>query len=147
MDSPVRCSRFSLVIACKVPAVYLRQPVSRLLPPPSSPLRNRTFVLSICESGEALFFKKNGLFIYWRCEVLAAAWAFPSCYQKGELLEASGGYSGRGARLLTAAASLVAEHGLWGLWGSPPARDRPCIARRILNHWTTREAEHLVLLL
>ena len=72
-------------------------------------------------------------------------------------------------KLLLAVASLVAEHGLQGLWasvavapglwqtgsvvvalglvapqqvGSSQTRDRthvPCIGRQILNRWTTRE--------
>ena len=60
-------------------------------------------------------------------------------------------------RLLIEAASLVAEHGLWGvqaqqlwrtalvaLWHveSSQTRDRthaPCTGRQIPNHWTTRE--------
>ena len=61
-------------------------------------------------------------------------------------------------RLLTAGASLVAEHGPWVhtlqklaqqlrcTWhvGSSQIRARthvPCIARRILNHWITREVQ------
>ena len=64
--------------------------------------------------------------------------------------------------LLVTMASLVAEHGLQGssasvvvaaqglscpvAWGASWTRDQtgvPCIARQILNHWTTREAQHL----
>ena len=63
--------------------------------------------------------------------------------------------------LLTAVASLVAEQGLESMldqqsWctglitlrhvGSPQTRDRtraPCVGRRILNHWTTRESPKL----
>ena len=63
-----------------------------------------------------------------------------------------------GGKLLIAVASLVSEDGLLGAWaselwltglvapwyvGSSQTRDRvnvPCIARWILNHWTTRAA-------
>ena len=47
--------------------------------------------------------------------------------------------------LLVVVASLVAELSPWEV-GSFQTRDRttvPCIARWILNHWTTREAPNL----
>ena len=150
MDSPAGRSRFSLVILCKVPAVYMRQPVSRLLPPPSSPSGAvRSFSPSVYL--EKCFFKKKKQ----NKTVYLFTGGARSSPQRGRSLVATRrgatrserGLLGTRRRLLTAGASLAAEHGLWGLWGSPPARDRPCIARRILNHWTTREAEHLVLLL
>ena len=64
-----------------------------------------------------------------------------------------GGVSGCGARLQGEWASVVAARGLRRdpprHVGSSPTRDRtcvPCIARRILNHWTTREAPLTLLL-
>ena len=78
------------------------------------------------------------------------------CCAGYSLVVESWGYSSAVRGLLTAVASLVAEHGLQGAgfrsWcagfvalrrvGSPWTRDRtrvPCIGRQILNHWTTRE--------
>ena len=52
------------------------------------------------------FFKKFiYLFYFWLCCILAAAWAFSSCGERGLLFVAVHG-------LLIAVASLVAEHGL-----------------------------------
>ena len=46
-------------------------------------------------------------------------------------------------RHLIAVASLVAEHKLTALWHveSSWTRDRTSVIKRILNHWTTREAQ------
>ena len=96
-------------------------------------------------------------------------WAFVAA-RRLSLVVAGGGYSVAARRLLAALASLVAELriqvcGLQYLWlvglqvsaqqpwvkglaapwhvGSSSTRDQisvPCIARHILNHWTTKEA-------
>ena len=59
-----------------------------------------------------LFKKEIILFIYfWLCWVFVAARAF-------SLVAVSGGYSLVAACGLTAVASLVAEHGLYGAWAS-----------------------------
>ena len=56
--------------------------------------------------GHPFPFLKNSLFLYiWLCFVFAAAQAFSSCSEQGSSLVVV-------HRLLTAVASLVAEHGL-----------------------------------
>ena len=88
----------------------------------------------------------------WCCEQ-----AFSSC-RKWELLSSGGaqashcsGFSCCRAQALACSASVVVAHTLncSVARGIFPDRDRtyvPCIARQILNHWTTREALTVVLI-
>ena len=103
--------------------------------------------------------------MYWsRLIVVLCVWIFMGacCYLQafsccGEQASCCGGFSCCGAQSLHVQLSVAVAHGLWSAQalvvvacdfvnprhvGSSQTRGRthvPCIGRRILNHWTTRE--------
>ena len=97
----------------------------------------------------AIFLKNVYLFVLFifscaEFSLVAASGGYSAVAVQGPLVVAA---SLVGARLQGEWASVVAAHGLRRdpprHVGSSPTRDRTCvacIARRILNHWTTREA-------